>query len=61
MPEELEVAAKVEIDSVVTEEQEEITRKEEIKWHHRPFNTIIDPSSSPQSTWPTSAGCKASS
>ena len=59
MLEELEVAAEVEIEeSVVTEDQEEITvnreedvheqitvtRKDEIKWRHRPFTTIIDTS-----------------
>lgn len=59
MLEELEVAAEVEVEeSVVTEDQEEITvnreeddqeqmtitRKHEIKWRHRPFTTIIDTS-----------------
>uniref|UniRef100_A0A8D0AN67 PiggyBac transposable element-derived protein domain-containing protein n=1 Tax=Sander lucioperca TaxID=283035 RepID=A0A8D0AN67_SANLU len=53
MPEELDVANEIEIeekDSAVTEEdrggQEEmtVTRKEEIKWRHRPFTTIMDTS-----------------
>ncbi len=59
MLEELEVAAEVEVEeSLVTEDQEEITvnreeddheqmtitRKHEIKWCHRPFTTIIDTS-----------------
>ncbi|KAM4580374.1 piggyBac transposable element-derived protein 3-like [Odontesthes bonariensis] len=53
MPEELDVAVEVEIeetDSVVTEEDRggqeglTVTRKEEIKWRHRPFTTIMDTS-----------------
>ncbi|KAM3625846.1 uncharacterized protein V6R79_018497 [Siganus canaliculatus] len=59
MPEELDVAHEIEIegtDNVVTEEdsirtekddrQEEmtVTGKEEIKWRHRPFTTIVDTS-----------------
>ncbi|CAJ1087319.1 piggyBac transposable element-derived protein 3-like [Xyrichtys novacula] len=49
MPEELEVAGEFEIEetnSVVIEYKEEmtVTRKEEIKWRHRPFTTVIDTS-----------------
>ena len=53
MPEELVVAAEVEVEEideieecVVTEDQEEInvTKKKEIKWRHRPFTPIIDTS-----------------
>ena len=56
MPEELEVAAEVEVEEideieeieerVVTKDQEEInvTKKKEIKWRHRPLTPIIDTS-----------------